>query len=80
MNINFHYFGIKTLGRKTGLKKEDAHLIASYSQFVKDYSDIDPISVKEITKCAKSLAAKSAGGWVFPVVTTAFKTFWIYYV
>ena len=38
MNINFHYFAIKTLATAAGFPEPQAQQIAKYSQFVDDYN------------------------------------------
>ncbi|MCL2362144.1 MAG: hypothetical protein FWC73_10065 [Defluviitaleaceae bacterium] len=38
MNINFHYFTVKTLARAAGFDEPEAQQIAQYSQFVDDYN------------------------------------------
>jgi putative chitinase len=37
MDINFHYFAVKTLAKAAGFKENDAQQIAAYSQFVDDF-------------------------------------------
>jgi len=38
MDINFHYFAVKSIAHYAGLNDADAQQIANYSQFVDDYS------------------------------------------
>lgn len=37
MDLNFHYFAVKTIARDAGFCENDAQLIAAYSQFIDDY-------------------------------------------
>ena len=38
MDINFHYFAVKTIARFAGFSENEAQRIAGYSQFVDDYN------------------------------------------
>ena len=43
MNIDFHYFVIKTLACAAGFSEEDAQTIAYYSQQVDDFTKSAPM-------------------------------------
>lgn len=45
MDINYHYFVIKTLASRAGFDADDAQTIAWYSQRVDDYSPREPVCV-----------------------------------
>ena len=47
MNINYHYYTIKTLAHHAGFDDEKAQLIAHFSQRVDDYIMFSPFIVKE---------------------------------
>ena len=47
MNINFHYFVIKTLAFAAGFSEEDAQTIAYYSQQVDDFTKSSPMQVRQ---------------------------------
>lgn len=47
MNINFHYFVVKTLCRAAGFREEQAQTIAYYSQQVDDFIMDAPVVVEE---------------------------------
>ena len=47
MNINFHYFVIKTLACAAGFSEEDAQTIAYYSQQVDDFTKSSPMQVRQ---------------------------------
>lgn len=74
MNINFHYFAIKTLAIAAGFDDFQAQQIAQYSQFVDDYSPQSLMTCsnipKEITFSSKlDLYAPSLRGNFRPVST-----------
>lgn len=48
MDINFHYFAVKTLAIKAGFPEEEAQIIAEYSQFVDDFNWIQYIPCANI--------------------------------
>lgn len=74
MDINYHYFIIKTLTIKSGFNEYDAQLLASYSQFVDDYDVYAPIYLDNVPEYARNLAEKVPGGWLFYPVTTGFNS------
>jgi len=47
MNINFHYFAVKTLAHYAGFEEDDAQTIAYYSQQVDDFVMHKPVLVNE---------------------------------
>ena len=47
MDINFHYYVIKTLARTAGFSEEDAQTIAYYSQQVDDFVKCSPMRVRQ---------------------------------
>ena len=47
MNIDFHYFMIKTLAYTAGFSEEDAQTIAYYSQQVDDFTKSSPMRVRQ---------------------------------
>ena len=47
MDINFHYFAIKTLAYAAGFSEEDAQTIAYYSQQVDDFTRCFPMLVRQ---------------------------------
>ena len=47
MNIDFHYFAIKTLACAAGFSEEDAQTIAYYSQQVDDFTKSFPVRVRQ---------------------------------
>ena len=47
MNINFHYFAIKTLAFAVGFSEEDAQTIAYYSQQVDDFTKSSTMQVRQ---------------------------------
>ena len=47
MNIDFHYFVIKTLAYAAGFSEEDAQTIAYYSQQVDDFTKSSPMRVRQ---------------------------------
>jgi len=48
MNINFHYFAIKTIAKAIGFEEAQAQQIAKYSQFVDDYSPLPLMTCSNI--------------------------------
>ena len=74
MDITFHYYTIKAAAIIAGFPEEDAQTIASYSQFVDDYSNYTPMYFKDIPTFAQHLAKpQNDGGWTFHPVTTGFE-------
>jgi hypothetical protein len=75
MNINFHYHTIKAAAIHAGFPEEDAQTIASYSQFVDDYSQFTPMHLKNIPTFAQHLAQhhKAKDIWEFHPITTGFE-------
>lgn len=72
MDINFHYFAIKTIARKAGFDEENAQLIAAYSQFVDDYNIWMNYYMVDVPEYARSLSTKQPYGYTFYTVTTGF--------
>lgn len=75
MDINFHYFAVKTIAFEAGFSKGEAQLIASYSQFVDDYNVWQNYRFRTVPDYAKSLRSKDKdifGFWGFYTVTTGF--------
>lgn len=74
MNINFHYHTIKAAAIIAGFSEEDAQTIASYSQFVDDYSRFKRILLKKVPPFAKHLTTITEDGVLqFNPVTTGFE-------
>lgn len=78
MNINYHYFAVKVLASYAEFNKEDAQLIASYSQFVDDFDTYRFLFFEEVPDYARYLAVPFPGGWLFNPVTTGFNSFFDY--
>jgi len=74
MDINFHYFAVKAVAVKAGFQEKDAQIIASYSQFVDDFSNYHTMFFEDIPDFAQYLATKTTNGWLFSPVTTGFNS------
>lgn len=76
MNINFHYYTIKTIARRAGLNEATAQFLATYSQLVDDYDIYASIQVEYVPEFARHLAEKNTfrRGWTFYPVTTGFNS------
>jgi hypothetical protein len=48
MDMNFHYFTVKTLAREAGFDEAEAQRIATYSEFIDDFTWITYIDCKNI--------------------------------
>ena len=72
MDINFHYFAVKAVAVKSGFPEEEAQLIAFYSQFVDDFTNMKLMDFEAIPEFAQYLATKTSHGWKFNPVTTGF--------
>ena len=76
MDINFHYFAIKTIAYMAGFNEADAQRIAEYSQFIDDYTVCINYSFREIPDYAESLIIGNdrfnAGYKVFETISTGF--------
>lgn len=53
MDINFHYFAVKTLAAAAGFTENEAQRIAQYSQFVDDYDRYNYVRAKNIPSYIK---------------------------
>lgn len=75
MDINFHYFAVKTIALHAGYSDEEADKIAVYSQYVDDFADDEAFCY---AGCLPSYAAmlEEKEGYVKPVKTaiTPFKS------
>ena len=75
MDINFHYFAIKTIAICAGLNESDAQKIAGYSQFVDDYNPWNPYyfdSISEFMKSCGMVKYNTDGLWEMTPTTTGF--------
>ena len=73
MNINFHYFAVKTIALKAGIPEQEAQMLASYSQLVDDFDIFSPIYLDRVPIFAQHLAEKvTTNKWRFYPVTTGF--------
>lgn len=81
MDINFHYFAVKTLAVAAGFPEEEAQIIAQYSQYVDDFNWIDYIPCNNIPEYIldefKDVVADEEMGIINPV-TTGFESMWDY--
>ena len=65
MDIDYHYYVIKTLARTAGFDEEDSQTIAYYSQQVDDFVKCLPMRVRQEPPAfftEKGYAGKSLGG------------------
>jgi len=74
MNINFHYFAVKTLAMAAGFEDPQAQQIAKYSQFVDDYNASALMTCSNIPEHIKTsdtldLYVRSGAGNFRPVST-----------
>lgn len=76
MDLNFHYYAVKTLAFRAGFSEEDAQTIANYSQFVDDYTKFFPMVLDDVPEFAQHLGVKFLGVWIFWPVTTGFDS-WV---
>lgn len=74
MDINFHYFAVKSLAVRAGFAPEEAQTLAEYSQLVDDYNRSGPVLFKDVPEFAQHLAKKRGAFWSFHCVTTGFST------
>lgn len=76
MNINFHYYTIKTIARRAGLNEATAQMLATYSQLVDDFDIYASIQLEYVPEYAQHLATKNSfrSGWTFYPVTTGFNS------
>jgi len=72
MDLNFHYYAVKTLAVRAGFAEEDAQVIANYSQFVDDFTNFFPMFFKDVPAFAQHLGIDFGLFWVFYPVTTGF--------
>lgn len=76
MDINFHYFTIKTLAIQAGFDDTDAQTIASYSQFVDDFDMYSYMFIDNVPSFARYLSKKvpTQNYYLFDPVTTGFRS------
>ncbi|MCD8136345.1 MAG: hypothetical protein LUH01_10530 [Parabacteroides gordonii] len=74
MDINFHYYAVKTLAIRAGFLEEQGQIIANYSQFVDDFTSYMPMFLNEVPEFARHLCTKLPYGWFFSPVTTGFES------
>lgn len=75
MDINFHYYAVKTVALYAGFQEDDAQLIAGYSQFVDDYDIWKDYIFDRVPEYARSLIRGSFLGYhLFYTVTTGFNS------
>lgn len=74
MDINFHYFAVKSLAVRAGFSPAEAQTLAEYSQLVDDYNRTGTVLFKEVPEFARHLAKKSGPYWLFHCVTTGFSS------
>lgn len=72
MDINFHYYAVKTLAVHAGFDEERAQIIAKYSQFVDDFTVYKTMVLDNVPPFAAHLAKRHKGKWLFTPVTTGF--------
>lgn len=78
MDINFHYFAIKTLALRAGFKDNDAQTIAYYSQMIDDFNIYRYLTLNSVredmiqNKLAKKVPTDSTDSYLFNTVTTGF--------
>lgn len=72
MDINFHYYAVKTLAIHAGFDEECAQIIARYSQFVDDFTIYKTMVLDNVPTFARHLAKPYKGKWLFTPVTTGF--------
>lgn len=75
MDLNFHYYAVKTLAIKAGYTDEEAQIIANYSQFVDDFTNYKYMLLSNVPGFARHLAKKITPSlWLFNPVTTGFES------
>lgn len=74
MDLNFHYYAVKTLAIRAGFTEEQGQVIANYSQFVDDFTSFVPIILDDVPDFAQHLATKWGNKWLFTPVTTGFES------
>lgn len=76
MDLNFHYYAVKTLAIRAGFTEEQGQTIANYSQFVDDFTSYRPILLDDVPEYARHLAMWLGilDKWVFFPVTTGFES------
>ena len=75
MDINFHYFAVKTIARFAGFSENEAQRIAGYSQFVDDYNPFLNYTFETIPDFMlgeTALVSKSDGGYTLKTIQTGF--------
>lgn len=72
MDINFHYFAVKTIARRAGLEEENAQLLAEYSQFIDDFTEWQNYWFWEVPDYAKVQATNMGLYYDFDIITTGF--------
>ncbi|MDR2359937.1 MAG: hypothetical protein LBD85_01475 [Oscillospiraceae bacterium] len=74
MDMNFHYFAVKTIADFVGFSNNESQMIAEASQLVDDFDLYMPLWLNSVPEYAASRANRIVGGYRFRVVTTGFNT------
>ncbi len=73
MDINFHYFAVKTIAVHAGFDDTDAQIIAAYSQFVDDFTMINNCYFRKgVPSYAEHLVQEGLLYNTFVTITTGF--------
>lgn len=76
MDINFHYFAVKTIATYAGFAPADAQIIAAYSQFIDDFTMMNNIYFYYgVPDYAKHLVRKGKVYDEFVTITTGFASY-----
>lgn len=74
MDITFHHYAILAIAREAGFSPDEAKLVATYSQFVDDYTVKRPFPVTDVPDFARVLCSQKKETLVLHPVTTGFSS------
>lgn len=74
MDITFHYYAVLALARQAGFSADEAQIVATYSQFVDDYTLKQPFPVTDVPDFARVLCSQKKDLLLLHPVTTGFSS------
>lgn len=74
MDMTFHYYAILAIARQAGFSADEAQLVATYSQFVDDYTVKRPFPVTDVPDFARVLCSQKEETLLLHPVTTGFSS------
>lgn len=74
MDITFHYYAVLAIARQAGFSADEAQTVATYSQFVDDYTFKIPFPVTDVPDFARVLCSQWKETLLLHPITTGFSS------